>query len=317
MSTKDIAYKFTFENIITTDTKYPIIWTPSGVSRMLNNPVYYGCSVYGKTTNKNGKRGVKTDIEEQIIVEDTHEGIVDKEMWDKVQQIKLNRNSKPLVLKLGKRKFSGLISCGLCGRIQSFHTSRYKRKRITSCQTRHYNDNRKVYTMCENKGANIEDFEVLFYDSLKIYIDDLKNDIDLIKSTETKNVKNNESEISHIEKQIKRIDLDIKRVQQGYKVEIFTQDEAHSEIKNLKIQKDSLENRLIKLQEHDDNSNLSYVESVLNKLKRVYSGKDDLPEQEINDILREYIHSIIYKKTDEDNGEIKLRIIWKEIVSEG
>lgn len=140
MSTKDIAFKFDHENVV---TSIGLIWTPAGVSRTLNNPVYAGHLLYGKTTQKkvNGKRVTKkTKKEEQILVENTHEALIFQEDWEQVQVIKEKRNSRPPSLKLGKHKFSGLIVCGICGGVQSFQTSRGNKKRISSCQTRHYNE---------------------------------------------------------------------------------------------------------------------------------------------------------------------------------
>ncbi len=176
-STKDIAFQFTHENVV---TSVGMIWTPAGVARLLNNIAYAGHSLYGKTKTENGKRSVKTDKDVQILVENTHEPIVSEETWEKIQQIKSTRNTRPAALKLGKHKFSGLIRCGKCGAIHSFQTSKYGRKRIASCQTRHYSLSLDKYTMCENSGSNIEPFEKLFFAHFKEYVVQLEQYLDLI-----------------------------------------------------------------------------------------------------------------------------------------
>lgn len=180
MSTKDIAFKFERENVVTSTG---LIWTPAGVSRLLNNSVYLGHSLYGKTTQKkvNGKRvTMKTKREEQILV-NTHGVLISQEDWGQVQIIKEKRASRSPSLKLGKHKFSGLIHCGICGGVHSFQTSRGSKKRISSCQTRKYNEDMTQYSDCQNKGANLSEFEKLFYTELGQYADKLEEYVDLIK----------------------------------------------------------------------------------------------------------------------------------------
>lgn len=313
LSTKDIAYKFTFEDVFTTKG---IIWTPSGVSRLLNNIVYVGDSLYGKTTNKNGKRSVKTNKEEQILVKDTHEPIIDRELWDRVQRIKAERNSRPLSLRLAKHTFSGLIRCGLCGSIHSFQTSRYKRKRINSCQTRNYitNDMDK-YEVCKNKGCNLTEFEDIFYKLLSEYTVELEKYVDVIRNSETKasNV-TTEDEIKSKERQIKKIQQEIKRVQNGYKMEIFTEQEAHEEIKKYRKQHGLLENEIEELKKVEEDDGIDYLQSTLDKLKGFLSNRHDIPETEANDILKDFVETIIYVKTDEDNNEIDMKVVWKDVM---
>lgn len=310
LSTTDIADKFNLEGVTTT---VGMLWSGSGISRLLNNPVYKGDSLFGKTRNFQGKRAVKTAIEDQILIKGTHDAIIDAEMWDKVQEIKRNRNSRPLVTKLGKHKFSGLIQCGICGRVHSFQNSRGKRKRITSCLTRHYSDNNfDKYTMCPNTGANVEDFEKLFFIRLSKYADKLEKQIEIIKKSEKVNDKSSEDKLSGYERQLKKIDQEIKRVQNGYRMEIFTEDEAQSQIKTLRMNKQNIENEIFRLQEEENNSGTDYLEKVLTRIKDILNGHNIMPERETNEKLREFINTIIYKKVGGQNAEIEMKIIWKQ-----
>jgi len=317
LSTIEISHKFTIENVT---TSVGMIWSPSGISRMLNNEAYHGTSVYGKTTEKNGKRAIKTELSERIIVDNTHEPIVSQEEWDLVQKIKLDKNSKPVALGANKRKFSGLIKCGLCNRTHSFQTSRYKRKRITSCQTRHYSNDLQNYTNCKNKGMNIVDFENVFYTLFENYMDKLCKYAEKIRHENKDKIKKDyKNGISSLAQHIKRINNDTKRVQQGYIAQIFSEEEASNQIKNNHLQIEDINNKIEELRLIESDSKVDYVSRTLDKMELFMEGVDTLPEKEVNKILRELITEIRYKRTNDfDDGFASIDVIWKyEVPEEG
>jgi DNA invertase Pin-like site-specific DNA recombinase len=308
LSTKDISYKFEFENVITSTN---MIWSPAGISRLLNNPVYAGHSLYGRTSQKkvNGKRlTTKTKQEDQILIENTHTPIIDAELWEKVQKIKHNKSTKPVQLKHGKHKFSGLIRCALCGRVHSFQMSHSKKLRICSCQTRFYSEDRSSYTLCKNEGCNVDKFDQEFHEHIVRYANELSNHIELIKNSEDKGKSNTESEIISKKNQIKKIQQDIKRVQQGFTMEIFTAEEAQEQIKRYKQQQGEIEEQLSLLENRESDSKIGYLEMVLEEIRSVIKGEGKLPESKLNSILVKQIDTILYVKQGE---EIELHISWK------
>jgi DNA invertase Pin-like site-specific DNA recombinase len=306
MSTKDIAYKFANEEV---ETTVNMIWTPAGVARLLSNIVYAGHSLYGRTIDKrvNGKRiRERNDESEQILVKNTHPPIVSPELFEKVQQVKQNRNSRPPALKLGKRKFSGLIRCGICGGVHSFQTSRYKRKRISSCQTRTYNGD--SYKVCPNKGANLSEFEKLFYEYFRSYVNELEAYADIIRENGLGDAPDYEQEIESKQKQITKLNNNIKRVQQAFLAEIFTQEEAREQIQEIKQQIKTLEEQLSELKEQGNVTELDRVEMTISKMKRFLTHGDKMSERDANTILLEIIETIVYTKTDDG---MTLKIIMK------
>ncbi len=301
MGTKDIAFRFAQEGVITT---VGMKWTPAGVSRILSNIVYAGHSLYGKTTQKrvDGKRETKkTAPEEQILVENTHEPIVSQEEWERVQQLKKERNSRPIALKLGKHTFSGLIRCGICGAVHSFQSSRGGKKRINSCQTRNYNDDLTSYTLCPNKGTNLEPFEELFYNQFGAYVDQLEEYVNLIEPSDKKKP----SEIDSKRKQIAKLEQAVQRVQDGFTYGIFNAEEAQRDIRKLKRQIALLEEQIAAM---EDSSDVDYVAQTLERMKSFMTGRYTMDEREKNEILREFVDQIIYTKTGKEiNLEIHLR----------
>lgn len=90
-------------------------WTIAQVKSILRNETYIGNTVHNKQTNISFKckKRVRKSQEEWWRVEDTHEAIISREDFDKVQkQIDTRRRRQ----KSGKTQiFSGLVKCADCG----------------------------------------------------------------------------------------------------------------------------------------------------------------------------------------------------------
>lgn len=303
LSTKDIAHKFTNEGRVTT---VGMKWSPAGVTRLLSNIVYAGHSLYGKTTQKKDKKTGKrkvipTDEEQQVLVYHTHDPIVPQELYDEVQRIKVERASRPLRSRMSKNTFSSLIRCELCGSVHSFQTA-HGRKRITSCQTRHYNASMTKYTICENSGANLENFERLFYAELSDYAERLEEHIDLIEEP----TGNTEADLDSRNKQLKRLEQQLRKVQDGYKVGIYTSEEAQKEIAMVRKQMKLVEDQIKDLEEQDPEDN--YVRATLDKIRLFMEGRWGMTEIEQNQILHEIVDFVLYKKV---GPEMEIEVHWK------
>ncbi len=103
-------------------------WTISQVKCILKDETYIGNSVHGKQTNisyKNKKR-IRKPEEEWFRVENTHDAIISKEVFDQVQeQIAHRRRSiKDSVPQI----FAGLVRCADCGWSMSFATNKSNSK---------------------------------------------------------------------------------------------------------------------------------------------------------------------------------------------
>ena len=66
----------------------PFDWHASSIRTILENPVYLGKVVFGRSKTKGffDKRRVETDEPEWIIVDNTHEALITQELWDTVHQ---------------------------------------------------------------------------------------------------------------------------------------------------------------------------------------------------------------------------------------
>ena len=60
----------------------------------------------------------KVNTEEQIIVENMHEPIIEKKIYDQIQKNYIQRNQKMYIPgeKIKRHLFSGILKCGCCGK---------------------------------------------------------------------------------------------------------------------------------------------------------------------------------------------------------
>lgn len=96
------------------------LWPDSSVRRILKNEMYIGNMVQGKNTTISYKikqcRAVPK--EDWIIVENTHEAIIDRKIFEKAQSL-FNRNTRKPPQKKELDLFAGLVRCADCRRIMN------------------------------------------------------------------------------------------------------------------------------------------------------------------------------------------------------
>ena len=153
-------------------------WNSVTVRTILTNYVYVGASVHNRKGRIGGK-DVNRPREEWIIIENTHEPLVHREDFDKVQE-KLTENVKQFHSTHGKNGFNHArfnllgkrIVCADCGKIMGFRTEGTQHdKRFYRCKT-YLNT---VNGECTNHKVSLEDVNKTVFDTIhehmKICID--------------------------------------------------------------------------------------------------------------------------------------------------
>ena len=108
---------YKLEKGITTPNKPredPCGWDSRVVAKILDRMEYTGCTVNFKTRKKSykSKKTLYLPTEDRKIFPDTHPAIIDRETWERVQELRKNKR-RPT--KTGKRGlFSGLAYCADC-----------------------------------------------------------------------------------------------------------------------------------------------------------------------------------------------------------
>ena len=100
-------------------------WQGQAIKKMVYNPIYIGHMAQGKTV-KSFYDNMPTKVvpqSEWVIVENTHEPLIDKETYQRAQSVNEERHQQSIALrgkheKLGKTEnlFRGMIFCGDCGK---------------------------------------------------------------------------------------------------------------------------------------------------------------------------------------------------------
>ena len=139
----------TFANIYadaTEEKRYA--WTISQVKSILKDEIYIGNSVHGKQTNisyKNKKK-IRKPEEEWFRVENTHDAIISKDVFNQVQEQIASRRR---VQKDGTTQiFAGLVRCADCGWSMSFGTNRSNSKPFSYFNCTSYRQFGKKHSSC-------------------------------------------------------------------------------------------------------------------------------------------------------------------------
>lgn len=139
MGIRAIAKKLNFQHIRTIRQKE---WQPCSVRALLSNEKYTGSLLLQKTYTKDyiSKKSVKNKGERtQYLVENSHEAIIPKELFDAVQTELKRRNDR-----LGPKHpypehkqtlFQGMIVCAKCGR-HYWRIENYTNRAVWECSTK-------------------------------------------------------------------------------------------------------------------------------------------------------------------------------------
>ena len=139
------------------------VWDDSVIGDMLINPVYYG-AIASQKKNYKFKVGVINEKkpEDWIVVENTHEPIIDQDSFDivqeKIESRKCSRGDGTTSL------FAGLIKCGECGKALTIRkTSAKNPQDIYACVT--YNRHGKQH--CSQHRVEFDTLYNIVFDEIK------------------------------------------------------------------------------------------------------------------------------------------------------
>ena len=103
------------------DMAKPYNWNSDTVASMLENELYIGNTLNMKYSTKSYKdrRKVEHPREDCMVIEGSHEALIDKETWEIVQRVRQNRRRPTKMEELNK--YSGLVVCADCGSTMVLH----------------------------------------------------------------------------------------------------------------------------------------------------------------------------------------------------
>lgn len=291
------------------------IWSTTTVKRILNNPVYIGTLIQGreKKVSYKSKKVIITPKDEWVIIENNHEPIISKEIFDKTQELfKVRR--KTCKSTAGKKfvphLFSGKIKCADChstmaktsGRLAGgydyFICQLAKKSKSTEC-TRHSVRYDSIEKYVESRIKEVIEKMLGFNNNKESIRQYFKKDQDNSKKiNDLKNSLNKiDNQIDDINKAISNLYIDkIKNIITENEF-IMLKDNFNKELTALKNQKNLIEEELHSLSLITDK-----VDAFSEAVNR-HMNFDKLTFQIVNDFI-ECIY--VHEKDAEGNQEIEI-----------
>lgn len=160
------------------DLSRPYDWSGATVKRLLSYPEYIGHTVDFRTHMESykDKRATDQPPEKWLIIENTHEPIIDKETWELVQELlKTKRRYNPWTGEANP--LTGLCFCAECGAKMYNHRKDVPRKRADSsivpyhedyydCSTHNLTKSR-VEPRCSSHYINTKALQSLILESIR------------------------------------------------------------------------------------------------------------------------------------------------------
>jgi len=193
---KNIAYS--------SRVKFKDEWSIHSVRKILSNKMYTGDMVQHTQTNINYKSKKKITLDESlwVIVENTHEALVDRSVFEIINRKKENKNrSNNLNTKRERRLLEGLLFCKECGNrltvlyrknhdYWTINCNRYARDpRRHRCTSHFFPYNYLEEQILSNLKSYIKDL----FSTLDI--NDLNNEIIKLKNNNTETLSNNKKKL--------------------------------------------------------------------------------------------------------------------------
>lgn len=289
-------------------------WNISTVKKILTNRIYTGDMVQHTQTKVNYKSKKKITLDQKlwVIVEDTHEALVDKETFEYIQTLR-KRYTRNVPIKTGREKriLEGKLFCKECGN----RLSVYYRKKLD-----YWSLNCNRYSRDPKRGRCSSHFypydyleeQILeqFDKSVLSFINDL--DIDELNKEVIKNL---HKEKEDIDKNIKELNKEkeqiINRIKTLYNDrcdgvitgEIYKELSSDSE-KKLKQINEKIENENLKKYNIKNKANV--LPDYRNKIKKLL---------DLNKPKKELIDVLIDKIVIDENRNIKINFKYEVIPS--
>ncbi len=259
--------------------QFPYEWNYHTIRNMLRNKMYIGDMVQNVHTKKSfrEKKIVKTNEKDWIIVEGTHEPIIDKDTFERVQNL-LDANYRQPAPEY-QRIFKGLMYCHECGHKigvgNSKRDNRPIKKQYVYTYCNFYRKN-SAYNKCTPHTMNYNNLEEQLMDIIsnvcKKYIDlvGYEDIVEKRKKTLSTYTDTLEKKIVKLEIDIKSIDLKIEKLYMDRLDDIISPDTYKKLTDKFEEQKQKKQNEIDELKlTVEEYKEKNFVEDLLETQKIV------------------------------------------------
>lgn len=190
------------------------LWTDYKVNSILNNEMYIGTFVYGKSRVKEvgSKRKQMLPPEEWKRIPDHHEAIVSREMYEQVQTMK--GKVPEAFTPRGKRAsvYTGRVVCECCGRNMIYHMDRLC-KRFFNCEVNYRKKNNCVHRVL------VADLDSIIKGELSRHISGLaklKCLLEKEKEQQNERIRGAKQRLNMAEDTLRRLELELQTAYESY-----------------------------------------------------------------------------------------------------
>ncbi len=265
------------------------------IKYILENPVYMGVNRWNYSSTKGSKKVIK-EQKDWVIVENTHEPIINKDIWNKAQE-SLSMWHKDIIIKNTGyvHWLGGILRCYKCGATLTYRTARFTRKDGSI-------RNADGYQCCKYKAGSCDTSNYLYVKNAEQHVlNILTETLTIVNDTGTFDGLNIECIHQHEDTMLYEMQLDklkhkLDLAKKAYLNEIDTLAEYKENKIAIQKEMDELTN-IINNNIIDD----KIVSEFKTRLVTVISILED-PSIDINSknkALKSILKSIIYNKSEE------------------
>lgn len=181
-------------------------WEVVSINRILTNEMYTGTMVQGINSkiNYKVKHSRAVPKEEWIRVENTHEAIIEKPIFDAVQRV-LAFDTRTAPDKSEVYMFSGLVACGDCGQNMVRRKVRKRDKEYTYLHCSTYKNGEG----CSAHLINVEKLEALVLEAIRVQVELVVRAEEILKSID--HIPEEQMYVKTVTRQIEEMDDEIER----------------------------------------------------------------------------------------------------------
>lgn len=275
-------------------------WSYSTINSILHREMYVGNMVQGTKHQRMRSKQKKMDKENWIIVENTHEPIIDKETWEKTQSL-LHKRTRELDLETNKNIFAGFVKCADCGRAMA--KNMWRRADGSKTYSLYCGTYKRHGTeFCTPHTLPMKVLEEIVLSDLKALVQNVDNLKELVKSQQfsaSKVKRVTDTELSKIRSELERVKRLKQSVYEDYREELISKEEFLSYREDY-LKKEELYTKQIEALEEKKKE--SITEDVFDTpwLKRLLELKD------IEALDREIVVEMISEIKVYENRKIKI-----------
>jgi len=276
--------------------------------------MYRGVS-YRQCWLKKGKQFVfEPENPAAIWVEDAHEAIVSRELWDEVHRQLPYRKGKT---HIDVHMLTGILVCPLCGnsfRVTTSDDGRGHRNTYYFCrskrkQVNEYGEARRTASACSMRWLPLERTDKLVWDAFLRLITSPEMVEQYLASAEVEKQRSRlQAEIAHLEESAAQIESMMSRAREKLLTEILTDGEYLRERERLHAQLTGIQKRLVLKKVEFKSTRKEAGRQVIENLAMLKLGEKKLSRDQRSRLFHALVKRVVPRRADLKHVDIELYV---------